>query len=55
MPLVDVEDEHDGAEPNVCGEPNRGSFDRMDEDACTDELMYRSIVRDLCTMVFQSV
>jgi hypothetical protein len=33
MPLhpdrVDVEDEHDGAEPDVCGEPNLGSFERM--------------------------
>jgi hypothetical protein len=24
---VDVEKEHDGAEPDVCGEPNLSSFD----------------------------
>jgi hypothetical protein len=33
MPLlpdhVDIEDEHDSAEPDVCGEPDLGSFDRM--------------------------
>jgi hypothetical protein len=29
--------------------------DQMDEGACTDELMYRSIVRDLCAMAGQSV
>jgi hypothetical protein len=26
---VDIEDEHDGTEPDVCGEPHLGSFDRM--------------------------
>jgi hypothetical protein len=26
--LVDVEDEHDGAEPDVCGEPNSSRCDR---------------------------